>query len=253
MKKRGFEPISMALIGCGCLGFMLLGLAGLTALGFFAMNSEDSGTYSGIEVDDGRQDITKEEWTQIFKAAGSALNMPWELGAAILYSETGGGVNFGGCSYFPEAPASGWVLNSSQVRNETDRTTFESIVNGLLYPKNKPVSCNAGGANGTQNGGAMGYMQIMPPEWQGAADKVVENGITSKKLNPWNAQDAAYVGSQVIRNKAKVPKISDPFPLDEASIKMTISLYLGGEDTTRPYVTKTYARYLEIKAAGVIP
>lgn len=241
--------------GCGCLLIVIL-FGGMVALGVFAINNEEGmtgGTPRTTNIEDGRQDISKEEWEGIYREAGRALNMPWELGVAILYSESAGGTNFGGCSYFAPSPTRGWVLNNEQVRNEGDRTTFASIVGELNYPNNRPVSCNAGGANGDQNGGAMGYMQVMPPEWSGAARRVSAAGIGTTPLNPWNAQDAAYVGSFIIRNKAGLESISQPFPTNSADIKLAISRYLGGNDTTRTYVTKTYARFREIQSVGRIP
>jgi hypothetical protein len=249
--KRGFEPIIVGLVGCSALILFMVSVGFLAAFGFFAGGNKNLGSNtSGYDTDDKRKDITPKEWEQIFRAAEAKVGTPWEVSAAIVYNESGGGRNFGGCSYYPPAPASGHVLTEGNgLRSTEDKLAFKAITMLISYPENEPVSCNPKGSNG----GAMGYMQIMPREWQGYTKKISVGGVTTGVLNPWNAQDAAYVAAMIIKCKSggEYCTISAAFPETEKGIKTAAGGY-HGSGPTGDYAARVYARYLEFKAAGQI-
>lgn len=238
----------IAAFGCGCIGIALI-FVGVAAMSFFAIMN-GGGSYEDLNLEDKRNDISAEEWKQIFTNAEQKINVPWEVSAAIVYNETGGGKNFGGCSYNPEAPGNGHVLTSGNgLRSPGDKEAFDRTVNGINYPKNEPVSCNPAGSNG----GAMGYMQIMPKEWESYSGKIIDAGISSGTLNPWDAQDASYVAALIIKCKlgGSHCKIEEAFPENETSIKKAAGGY-HGSGALGSYAARVYAKYLEFKAAGEI-
>lgn len=248
----------VGVIGLGCAVLIILPIIAISMLGynFGGGKSGGGGASGGISVDDKRKDITPEEWEQIFKTAEEKTGTPWEVSAAIVYNESGGGRNFGGCSYNAAAPSGGHVLTSGNgLRSTGDKTAFERIVTDINYPKNEPVSCNPSGSNG----GAMGYMQIMPKEWEANSKAIVRAKIASGTLNPWNAQDAAYAAARIIRCKAWEKRAGDQaycdfkttFPETELGIKRAAGGY-HGSGPSGTYAAKVYAKYLKFKQAGHI-
>jgi hypothetical protein len=241
---------SLAFLGCG-LTVMLVITVTSVALGIFGGKNDGAfGSVPTINVGDKRQDISASEWEAIFKDAEAKIGTPWELSAAIVYNETGGGRNFGGCSYYPPAPSKGHVLvDGNGLRSAEDKNAFTRIVDAINYPQNEPVSCNPAGSNG----GAMGYMQVMPREWESYSQKIISEGVTSGTLNPWNAQQAAYVAAMIIKCKAgsQYCSISATFDENETVIKEAAGNYYGGGPSSS-YAARAYARYLEFKAAGHI-
>jgi hypothetical protein len=235
---------------CGCIVIALMMIA-IIAVGFFGITNDVSfGNTPGLNTGDKRTDITPSEWEQIFRAAEAKIGTPWELSAAIVYNETGGGRNFGNCSYFPPAPSGGHVLTSNNgLRSVEDKSAFERIVEAIGYPKNEPVSCNPEGSNG----GAMGYMQVMPREWESYSRKIIDAGVVTGMQNPWNAQQAAYVAAMIIKCKAggSYCSIEAVFDETETVIKKAAGNYYGGGPSS-DYAARAYARYLEYKAAGHI-
>jgi hypothetical protein len=241
--------------GCafGCFGSSMMYvfmIAFLLMLAVFALFPDTSLGLEDLGITDKRQDISPEEWKQIFVNAEISTGTPWEVSAAIVYNETGGGRNFGGCSYFPTAPSGGHVLvDGDGLRSTADKTAFEEIVTNIGYPKNEPVSCNPSGSNG----GAMGYMQIMPREWKSYSARIVDAGLTRQTPNPWDAQEAAYVAALILKCKAgsSYCNLETPLPEDETTIKKAAGNYYGGGPES-DYAARAYARYLEFKAAGEI-
>lgn len=241
--------------GCafGCFAisnFWVFAIAFLLLWGWMVFNPDSAPGITDLGIVDKRKDITPEEWKQIFMNAEAAVGTPWEVSAAIVYNETSGGRNFGRCSYFPPPPSSGHVLvNGNGLRSTEDKNAFERIVTNIGYPKNEPVSCNPSGSNG----GAMGYMQIMPREWESYSRKIVEAGLTQQTPNPWDAQEAAYVAALILKCKAgsSYCNLETPLPEDETTIKNAAGYYYGGGPASN-YAAHAYARYLEYKAAGEI-
>lgn len=243
-----------SLAGCsvmGCTGtpLILVGLALVTAIFFFGGGDIAVGT-TDLGITDKRTDISPQEWEQIFKNSEAELGVPWEVSAAIVYNETGGGRNFGGCSYFSPAPSSGHVLvDGNGLRSAEDKDAFGRIAEAISYPKNEPVSCNPAGSNG----GAMGYMQIMPREWESYSRQIVSASLTQQIPNPWDAQEAAYVAALILKCKAgsSYCSIDAEFPENETGIKNAAGNYYGGGPSS-DYAARAYTRYLEYKAAGGI-
>lgn len=257
VKKKGLKllfsnpgALGATFTGCGCLLFQVMIIV-FVALAIYGTKNEGAfGQNYTNNVTDKRQDITAKEWESIFKSAEAKIGTPWEVSAAIVYNESGGGRNFGGCSYYPPAPSGGHVLTDGNgLRSAEDLSAFTRIVSGINYPRNEPVSCNPPGSNG----GAMGYMQIMPREWESYSKKIIEAGISTGTLNPWNAQDAAYVAALIIKCKAggEYCSIESTFPETEIGIKTAAGGY-HGSGASGDYAARVYARYLEFKAAGHI-
>ncbi len=189
----------------------------------------------------------KEEWKRYFQNAKTLLKVPWEFIAAITWQETGMGQNLGSCSYFPPPPERGHVLTQDKgLRSKEDKEAFERIASKLGISKNTGVSCPANGGSG----GAMGYTQVMPREWESYSKKL--EPLIGHYPNPWNAQDATYMAALILKGKVGLG-VEDEFPEDETLMKKAAARYHGSWPNLEPYANPIYARYLEIKNSGELP
>lgn len=215
------------------LGMLVLGLDGDT-------NSPQTGIYPITDNPGISNPKDKSEWKAIFQYAGEATKVPWEFIAAITWQETSMGKNLGSCSYFPVAPG-GFVLTTGKgLRSPEDKSTFEKIANTISIEKNRGVSCPAPSGG---SGGAMGYTQVMPREWDSHAKKF--QSLLNHYPNPWNAQDAVIMAGLILRTKAGLSDLTTPLAEDEATLKRTAGAYYGSQSSS--YKDKVYAKYLEIK------
>lgn len=185
---------------------------------------------------------TAEEWISVYKNAENLMKVEWEFLAGVTKTETGMGNNFGGCSYVAPAPSGGHVLTSENgLRSEEDLAAFKRVMDTLGLPYNTPVSCNPSGSNG----GAMGYTQFMPREWEAGAQRI--QNILGHYPNPWNAADATVMAAYLL--KAKVDIAADEeMPVDEALYREAASKYYGDGDPNGKYANLVYAYYLQVKA-----
>jgi|GEM_PF-2096618 len=189
---------------------------------------------------------SKEEWLDVFREAGEITQVPWEFIAAIAWNETSMGGNLGGCSYHPPPPDSGWVLTSGNgLRLPEDLDAFDRVAGAVDVPDNSPVSCNAS----VGSGGAMGYTQVMPQEWEGRADMV--EAQVGHYPSPWNALDAVMMAGFILKDKGGIA-IEAAFPEDINIMRIAAGAY-NGSGPYEPYAANVLATYLEIKLTGNLP
>jgi len=217
-------------------------LLGMLALGLDGYNSPNQTVTNYISINPRISSPSDEDqWKKIFQNAGEITNVPWEFIAAITWQETNMGKNLGSCAYFPVAPPGGFVLATGNgLRSIKDQTTFKNITNILSIEKNRGVSCPAPSGG---SGGAMGYTQVMPREWDSHINKF--QSFLNHYPNPWNAQDAVIMAGLILRSKANLQDNATPLAEDKATLKRTAGAYFGCQ--VSDYKNRVYTKYLEIK------
>lgn len=120
------------------------------------------------------------------KAASAATGVRSEIIMAIIEQETYFGSNVGTGVY------------SVDMRPSLRPKFLEVCANLGLDPNSTPVSKKPQTYQGW--GGAMGYAQIMPPEWLSIRGEVAR--LTGNpNPSPWNAQDAFMASALILKNK----------------------------------------------------
>lgn len=119
------------------------------------------------------------------KAIGKAHGVRPQFMLAIMMQETGLGENLGGCYYNPYSTYYCNPRPNNWVGLPNDRYHFKNICARFGFDWTKmAVSCPAGGY-----GGAMGYVQFMPYEWE-QKKYAVSRATGHNPASPWNMCDA---------------------------------------------------------------
>lgn len=228
--------------GCGFAGvFVLAIMAGSFIIGL-SYGTEEGQASENVAAVSTKAPASKDEWIAVYKYAGSLMKIEWEFLAAITKQETGMGNNFGRCAYFAPAPAGGHVLTTGNgLRSSADKVAFMGIMNKLGKPLNTPVSCNPSSGNG----GAMGYTQFMPREWEGGANSAVVK-IVGHYPDPWNATDATIMAGKLLKGKVGIGP-EEAMPISEAIYRRAASKYFGDGNPNGKYASSVYGYYLTIK------
>lgn len=130
--------------------------------------------------------ISIEEAKQYAKAASTKTGVRAEVIMAVIEQETFFGSNVGTGRYTTDMRPS-------------FHTKFEQICAGLgIDPNTTPVSKKPENYQGW--GGAMGYAQIMPPEWLSIRSEIA-SATGNPSPSPWNPADAFMGAAILLKNK----------------------------------------------------